>query len=148
MTVPGYNPVEVEREWLEAIEHPNADRIFPIDPQTGQLAIPPRPDPEIEIKLAEEQRRQIEGSQRGQVSMIEAQVKAMVGEAQVLELQTRAQLNLAKAKEAGDLTAIKLYEAQIKEIGERRSALEALMKDTTEQQKIEQTNGSPAAGDS
>jgi chaperonin GroES len=136
MTVPGYDKAQVERDWLEAIEHPNADRIFPLDPNTGQLAIPPAPDPEIEVKLAEEQRRQLEGVQRGETQRIEAMTKAMVGEAQVLELQTRAELNLAKAQEAGDNTAIALYEAQIKEISERRQALEALIKDDTEQKKI------------
>jgi chaperonin GroES len=144
MAVPGYNVAEVERDWLEAIEHPNADRIFPVDPETGQPMIQPPPNPEIEVKLAEEQRRQLEGKQRGDVNMIEAQVKAMVGEAQVMELQTRAQLNLAKAQQAGDETAIKLYEAQIKEIAAKRDALEALMKDATERKKIEQSNQQPA----
>jgi hypothetical protein len=144
MAVPGYNVAEVERDWLEAIEHPNADRIFPVDPETGQPMIQPPPNPEIEVKLAEEQRRQLEGKQRGDVNMIEAQVKAMVGEAQVMELQTRAQLNLAKAQQAGDETAIKLYEAQIKEIAAKRDALEALMKDATERKKIEQSSQQPA----
>jgi chaperonin GroES len=138
MAVPGYNKTEVERDWLEAIEHPNQDRIFPIDPETGQSAIPPPQDPEIEVKLAEEQRRMLEGKQRGEVSMIEAMTKAMVGEAQVMELETRARLNLAKAQEAGETTAIKLYEAQIKEIGEKRASLEALMSDSIERKKLEQ----------
>jgi chaperonin GroES len=145
--VPGYNTAEVEREWLEAIEHPNADRIFPLDPNTGQPMIPPPANPEIEVKVAEEQRRQLEGMQRGKVSEIEAMTKAMVGEAQVLELQTRAELNLAKAKEAGDSTAIKLFEAQLKQISEKRQALEALIKDSTERKKIEQQSTAPAGGD-
>jgi chaperonin GroES len=138
--VPGYNKAEVERDWLEAMEHPNADRIFPIDPNTGQLAIPPAPDPEIEIKLAEEQRRQVEGAQRGRSQEIDAMSNAMLREAQVLELQTRAELNLARAEAEGDKVAIAAYEAQIKEIGEKRAALETIIKDTTERRKVEQSN--------
>ena len=147
-TVPGYNLAEVERDWLEAIEHPNADKIYPIDPQTGQPAIQPQPNPEVEIKLAEEQRRQVEGAQRGRSQEIDALSNAMLREAQVLELQTRAELNLAKAQATGDEVAIKAYEAQIKEISEKRAALEAIIKNTTEQKKIEQSNTQPAsAGD-
>lgn len=146
MAVPGYDKAQVEREWLEAIEHPNADKIFPLDEQ-GQPKIKPSPDPEIEVKVAEEQRRMLEGKQRGEVQMIEAQTKAMVGEAQILELQTRAQLNLAKAKAEGDTTAIKLYEAQLKEVEQRRQALEKLMDDATERYKIEQQPKNTPAGD-
>jgi len=136
--VAGYNQAEVERDWLEAIEHPNADRIFPIDPQSGQPAIQPPPNPEVEIKVAEEQRRQLEGMQRGKVQEIEAMTKAMVGEAQVLELETRARLNLARAQEVSDTVAIKLYEAQLKQISEKRQALEVLINDATKRKQIEQ----------
>ncbi len=146
MSVPGYNTTEVEREWLEAIEHPNADKIFPVDPNTGQPMIPPAPNPEVEIKLAEEQRRQIEGQQRGEAQMMDAMSNAMLREAQVLELQTRAELNLAKAQAEGDKTAIAAYEAQIAEITERRAGLEAIIKDSTERRKIEQSANKPTNG--
>ena len=143
--VPGYNQSEVERDWLEAIEHPNADRIYPLDEQ-GNPAIPPPVNPEIEIKLAEEQRRQLEGMQRGDVQRMEAMTKAMVGEAQVLELQTRAQLNLAKAEAEGNLVAIELYKTQLQQISEKRQALEALIKDSTERMKIEQQRTTANSG--
>jgi hypothetical protein len=85
---------------------------------------PPQPDPEFEIKRAEEQRRALESKTRSEVSMIEAEAKLMVSEADVI-------LKIAQAKKVADESELKRLELVLKELSDRRKAL-------VEVEKIEQ----------
>ena len=134
--VPGYNIGEVEREFLEAIEHPSADKIYPMTPE-GTPAIPPPPNPEIEVKLAEEQRRQLEGQQRGETQRQEVIIKAMVAEGTLAESMARTQLLLAQAENEKNEAGFKAIELELKGMQERREMLQTIIEDAREAQRIE-----------
>lgn len=107
--VPGYNPVMVERRLLEALDIPDVDEVFPINPD-GTYAIPPQPNPDIEIQKADMQRRTIEGKIRGEVDAARAETEHMLAQAQIMKL-------VAEVEQMGkpDVTAqFKILQEQMK----------------------------------
>ncbi|MFZ9015189.1 MAG: hypothetical protein ACO21T_14155, partial [Alphaproteobacteria bacterium] len=77
-----------------------------------------QPNPEFEIKRQEEQRRALESKTRSEVSMVEAESKMMVAEADIV-------LKMAQARKLGDDTELKKLEILQKEMeGKRRALLE------------------------
>ncbi len=95
MSVPGYDPVAVEKRFLEAMDIPNADEIFPLvrNPETGemQLKFQPGEDPEIQVKKMEEARRTAEGEVKLQIQAQQAAAQIAVYEAQVVKLYAEAE---------------------------------------------------------
>jgi chaperonin GroES len=133
MMAPGYDPIAVEMRYLESLDIPDIGEVFPLVPEmdengqeTGGMTykFPPQPDPEFEIKRAEEQRRALESKTRSEVQMIEAEAKLMVSEADVI-------LKIAQAKKVADEPELKRLELVLKELSDRRKAL-------IEVEKIEQ----------
>lgn len=131
MMAPGYDPIKVEQRFLEAMDIPDAAEIFPlvpeVDPNTGQetggmtYKFPPQPNPEFEIKRAEEQRRALESKTRSEVTMVEAEAKLMVAEADVV-------LKMAQAQKLGDDAQIEKFELILKELQDRRANLVEMAK--------------------
>jgi len=122
MMAPGYDMMKVEQRFLEALDIPDAAEIYPTqqNPETGafELVFPPQPNPEFEIKRQEEQRRALESKTRSEVSMVEAESKMMVAEADIV-------LKMAQARKLGDDTELKKLEILQKEMeGKRRALLE------------------------
>jgi chaperonin GroES len=122
---PGYDPIAVEMRYLESLDIPDVGEIFPLVPEmdengqeTGGMTykFPPQPDPEFEIKRAEEQRRALESKTRSEVQMVEADAKLMVAEADVI-------LKYAQAKKVADEPELKRLEMVMEEISDRRKAL-------------------------
>lgn len=119
MVVPGYNVPKVELMLLEAMDIPNVQEVYPLD-EKGNPVIQPPPNPEIEIKMAEEQRRNIESHSRSAVNEALAQSSMDVDASQVL-------LNQAKAGQiSGDL-AIKQFEAITDRMRARQEALKTVI---------------------
>jgi hypothetical protein len=120
MQVPGYDPIQVELRWLEAMDIPDAKQLFPLqqDPQTGQMqyVYPPQPDPELEIKKADMERRTIEGKVRGEADMARAEADIMVAEAKVALMYAQAEAELNKP----ELERLKVI---MDELQDRRKAL-------------------------
>ena len=139
MMVPGYDPIIVEKRLLEAMDVPDAAEVYPlvpeVDPQTGQetggmtLKFPPQPNPEFEIKRAEEQRRTLESQVRSEVQQEEVGIKYMLAEADVV-------LKMAQAKKLGDDVETDRLELILKEMQDRRKTL-------TEVVKLEDARKSP-----
>ncbi len=111
---PGYNIYKIQIRALEALEIPNIEEILP-DPQ-GENAIPQQPDIANEAKMMSAQAD-------AQYKAADIQIKAMLADGQLLELETRAILNLAKAESEEDGTQIALYNTQISELKEKREVL-------------------------
>ena len=136
MSVPGYDPIKVEQRFLESMDIPDAAEVFPLvpkmDQQTGQetgeltYKFPPQPDPELEIKKADMQRRTLEGQSRAEKDMLLAQSKVNVDEAAIIKLMAEA----AETADAPQLERLKLlYKDQ-----------ESIRKSLTELAKSEQSN--------
>ena len=128
--VPGYDPTVVELRLLEASDVPDVNEVFPRIPEldengeeTGNMVLkfPPQPDPEMEIKKADMQRRTLEGKTRSEVTMVEAEAKLMVAEADVV-------LKMTQAKKLGDDTELKRFEIILEELQDKRKSLVEIAK--------------------
>lgn len=116
MNTPGYDPIQVEKLWLEAMDIPNARELYPtqMDEQgREQLLFPPQPDPELEIKKADMQRRTVEGKIRGEADVARAEADLMTAEADVM-------LKMAQAKKVADEPELERFKELMKEIQNRR----------------------------
>ena len=102
-SVAGYNPVAIERRLLESMDIPDVQEIYPVDDQ-GNAVIKPPPNPEVEMKLAEEQRRALEGRDRAETAARLADAKIAVSEAELI-------LKLSKAQAEGLKIATDQYNA-------------------------------------
>lgn len=81
---PGYNVVAVERRVLEAMNIPDVQEIFPVDEQ-GNPTIKPPPNPEVEVMMAEEQRKTLEAKSRTEINAAEAASRLDVDRAMVVK---------------------------------------------------------------
>jgi hypothetical protein len=124
-SVPGYNPIEVEKRLLESADIPDIDAVFPtqINEETGMVeyVFPPQPDPELEIDKADMQRRVLEGQSRAEKDMLLAQSKVNVDEAQILKL-------MADAAVAADAPELERLELLLKEQDSIRKSLVEMAK--------------------
>ena len=117
MTAPGYDSTKVELRLLESMDIEDRQEVYPLGPN-GQPAIPPPSNPEIEIKVAEEQRRTKESQLRGEI-------QAATAEADILLKEAQAAKTIEEASAIGDSTAVKQYEAVTKRLKELRESLSA-----------------------
>jgi chaperonin GroES len=122
METPGYDPIQVEKRFLEAMDIPNTDEIFPLveNPETGELQLkyPPGENPEIQVKKMEEARRTAEGEMRIGIQQQQAAADLMLKEAQVVEIYARAE----KVANEPELQRLKLM------LDDMKSQREALLK--------------------
>jgi chaperonin GroES len=131
MSIPGYDPIKVEQRFLEAMDIPDAAEVFPLvpemNPETGEetgamtYKFPPQPDPELEIKKADMQRRTLEGKVRGEVDLIKAESAIAVDEAKIL-------LMMAQAQKLGDEVELKQFELILGELQDKRKLLVEMAK--------------------
>ena len=115
MQTPGYNPIEVELRYLEALDIPDAKQLFPLkqNPETGaqEYVFPPQPDPELEIKKADMQRRTAEGKARAEADMSRAEADVMKTESDIMVNQAKIMLMMAQVdteKSSPQLDKLKL----------------------------------------
>jgi hypothetical protein len=141
MSVPGYDPIKVEKRFLESLDIPDVDEVFPLVPEldengneTGSMALkfPPQPDPELEIEKADMQRRTLEGQSRAEKDNLLALSKVNVDEATIIKLMAEA----AKIADEPELERLKLLHAD----------QESIRKSLTEIAKIDEQNKREAKG--
>ena len=117
--VPGYNPIVVEKKWLASMEIPDSNELYPLkqNEQGGvELVFPPQPDPEFEIKRAEEQRKTLEGQSRHDLQIKEVEIKMMLAESQVMKMIG----DMEAVKDKDDISRLEL---QLKDMISKREAL-------------------------
>jgi hypothetical protein len=136
--VPGYNPIVVERRLLDAMDIPDAAEAYPLtqDEQGNpQLVFQPAPNPEFEIKRAEEQRRTLEAQDRGETNRMKVASQMAVDESTVI-------LNLAKASETASKPEIERMKMLLEEMRDRRkSVIEAVKVDGANNARTTETVG-------
>jgi len=130
MMVPGYDQTVVEKRLLEAMDIPNSDEVFPLVPETDEqgkptgkmtLKFPPQPNPEFEIKRAEEQRRTLESQTKYELQAQETASKLAVDEATIIKL-------MADAAVAADKPALERLKLIADELEGKRKAIIDLAK--------------------
>jgi chaperonin GroES len=138
--VPGYDPISVERRILEAMDIPDAAEVFPLqqNPETGRMeyVFPPQPDPELEIKKADMQRRTLEGQSRAEKDAIMAEASVMKTEAEVALIYAKAQTEESNL----ELGPLKLL---LEEFKDKRKAITDLVKMEVEREKISAAKDKP-----
>lgn len=140
--VPGYNPIAVEKRILEAMGIPDVEEVFPITPD-GQYMIPPQPDPELEMKSTDIQRRAVEGQVRGQIDA--ARARAEIAEREAKAMQIMAEIS--QMEEETDIERAKLMLEKFENDREAvAQALELMLKEKEIQVKEKQAE--KAASDS
>lgn len=120
MMSPGYDKIKVEQRFLEAMDIPDANEIFPVqqNPETGglELVFPPAPDPEMEVKKAEEQRRTLESQSRSETQAALAASKIAVDEANILKI-------MAEAEVAADKPELERMKLLLNDLADKRKTL-------------------------
>ena len=133
-TVPGYDPIEKEKRWLSAMDIPDVDKLFPLVPEqdengkpTGNMVLkfPPQPDPELEIKKADMQRRTLEGKVRSETDVMRAESDVMVDQAKVMVMIAELEM---KAKEQDTRAEIDELKLLLEEFDSKRKAIIELAK--------------------
>ena len=85
----GYDPIAVEKRILEAMSIPDVNDVYPLK-EDGTLAIPPTPNPEVEIDRADMERRVLEGKIRGETDAARAEAEIGLKEAQTIKTMMEA----------------------------------------------------------
>jgi chaperonin GroES len=143
MSIPGYDPIVVEKRLLESMDIPDAAEVYPLVPEldengqeTGGVALkfPPQPDPEMEIKKADMQRRVLEGQSRAEADMMRAESDIAVNEAKIL-------LMMAQAEVAAGSPEMERLKMILKEFDDKRKAMIELAKLEAQQDKETQQEG-------
>lgn len=128
------NQNEAARIVLESLDLPNIDKLLE-QPE-------PQPNPEFELE-----KKKVHGDL--EVKMADLEIKGELADAQIINLQTQAMLNLAKAEAADDKTQIEAYKAEVQEFQARRDGLKTIIEasrngqlddDAREMRKSEKTN--------
>ena len=135
--VPGFDQMVVVKRNLEAMDIPDAAEVYPtVQAEDGsmQLKFPPQPDPEFEIKRAEEQRRAIEGKARAEQGYVESEAKLIVAEADVILKTAQA----AKLADEPELARLKLL---ADEIADKRKTLVEMAKIDDKRQSENRVDG-------
>lgn len=124
------NKEEGTRIILEAMDLPNIDKLLE-QPE-------PVPNPEFELE-----RMKVESET--QYKMMKLQGELAVMDAQVIQLEAKATLDLAKAEAAEDGQQIEIYKTQLSELKERRDGIQQLIdnerEDRNEQRGISGMDG-------
>jgi hypothetical protein len=131
MQTPGYDPIQVELKWLEAMDIPDAKQLFPLqmnEQGQQQYVFPPQPDPELEIKKADMERRTLEGQARSEQGYFKAEADMMVAEAKVALMYAQA----AKDMDEPELERLKLI---LDELKDKRKTLVDMAKIEADQEK-------------
>ena len=111
MTTPGFNTYKVMRRYLEALKIPNIEEILP-NPQ-GPNAIPPAPNPKVQIEQMKAQSKQIESEMNMKLALMKLAQEAEVNRAKIMKLEADAVLALEQAGGVKKGQEIAILDAQI-----------------------------------
>ena len=136
---PGFDQIKVMQRTLESMDIPDAAEVYPVqqNPETGamELVFAPGPDPELELKKAEEMRKTRESEEKIGMDKQLLASNMMVNEATII-------LKMAQAAEYADSPQFKRLELMVKELGDQRESLVKAVKvdnDAKKQDKPEST---------
>ena len=147
---PGYNLYEVNRRYLEALKVPNLDKVLP-DPK-GPEAIPPAPNPKMQIEQIKAQTKQADMQLKGKIAAMKLAQEADKTQATVKKLEAEAIKLMAEAQGVSTGHEIALLNARI---GAEKSHRDHLMQQAEMMMKAfeldsntqrEETNDSNSGG--
>lgn len=111
MSQPGFNRYEVTKRFLNAINISDVDKIYP-NPQ-GPNAIPPAPNPKVQIEQMKQQTKQLDAQIKMKFGMMKLMAEADVNRAKINKLEAEAIKALAEAQGVDTGHQIALLQTQI-----------------------------------
>jgi chaperonin GroES len=120
MTTPGYNLVEVERDFLQALHVDSIDRLYP-----GPDKVPPLPNPKVQVEQMKMQGQQQKHEHEKRMFIAELQEEAKLNQAKIIELQAKAAMEMAQADGTKAGHQIAAFEAAI---GARKAHQDVMLK--------------------
>ena len=109
-SVPGYNTAFVERNLLESYNIAAPEKMYPLD-EEGNLALPPPPNAEMELKKQEEERRAADAQGKLQIGFAKLEMEATKLSAEISKMEADTVLALAKAEK--EVNGIDLDQARM-----------------------------------
>jgi len=134
--VPGYNTTEVERRLLKEMNIEGKQTVFPVD-EEGNPQIQPPTDPEMEIKIAEEERRLAETQARVQKLNFETERDMLKLDVEIAKIEAETILALAKAQSEEQKHELEKLKTHLDFMKERREELDTILQHTREEEKLE-----------
>ena len=107
-TTPGYNVIEVEREYLRALGVDGIDRLYP-----GPEKMPAAPDPRAAIEAKKLEVKQLQIQADTQKFIAQLMEERRVNNAKIVELHARSALELSQADAAQDSNRIAAFKAAV-----------------------------------
>jgi len=143
MAGPGYNQYRVHKQYLEALKVADIDDLLP-DPQ-GPNAIPPAPNPKLQIEQLKAQTKQLEMQVNLRIEQLHIAAEAEKVQAEIQNLKAETMKLLAEAEGVDTGQQIALINAQI---GAKKNAQDALVKSLQILQKVmeSQKDGNQSGG--
>jgi hypothetical protein len=108
MMTPGYDRLEVEKQFLRAMEVEGIDRIFP-----GPDKVPPLPNPRLQVEEAKMKGKQMEIQAKQQEWANKLMEERRVNLAKVAQLEAQAIKLMAEAKSVSNEAELRRIEVQI-----------------------------------
>lgn len=138
-TVPGYNPMMVEQNYLKALKIEGWERFYP-----GPDKIPPAPDPKLVLEQAKQAGKMEEIKQRNREFAVKMMEEVRVNSANIANLEAQAKLAEAKADAEPMNAQIQAFNASI---GALKTHNEALLRHIEHAlREMEIRNGGSAEG--
>ena len=132
--VPGYDPIVIERRFLEAADIADAAEVFPLqaNPETGRMeyVFPPQPDPELELDKAELQQRVLTDQRKGEIDTAVAESTIALNEGKLVLL-------IAQARKLGADDEVARLELSLATLIESRERLVAVATLEIEREEVD-----------
>lgn len=111
LQVPGHNMYEVVQRYYRALRVKDIESIYP-DPQ-GPRAVPPKPDPRLQVEQAKLQAKQMDMETKLRLGIMKMQQDAQLIQARIVELHAKAMREMEEAKGVKDGHMISLIQMEI-----------------------------------
>lgn len=148
MSTSGYNKYEVEKRYLEAFKVTDIDKVFP-DPK-GPNAIPPPPNPKVQIEQMKIQLEQQQLQIKHQEVILKLQNEASLNQGKILKLEAEAVKLMKEAEGVDTGHQIALIQAQIGAAKEHQNGvlklLDIIQKEVQSKREGENKRDSDEAG--
>ena len=109
--MPGYNLYEVNKFYLKTLRIPGIDTFYP-DPK-GPNAVPPIPNPKVQIEQMKLQAKQMQMKQSMQIRLFELTEEHRVNDAKIKQAEAEVMKLVADAQNESHGLAIEQYKASI-----------------------------------
>jgi chaperonin GroES len=138
-TTPGYNPVEVEKRFLQTLRVDGIEVLFP-----GPDKIPPGKDIKIQLEEMRLQREGMRLQTEMQKFMLQLREEHLVNQAKILQLEAQAAKLLAEVEGADEARELEQFRTLVDAYKARNEAINQSLQTMTKAKEAENAANQPA----